>query len=650
MKIRNLRLLAIFGILSLGSISALAWNIQDSLAHQPPDSVATADSVRIFFLPGIGSLLPERDTSGFSASRFLWTDAATAGDLLKLQHGMFLRRLGSAGQPDLLSVGGIDWRGIAILMDGRPMNDLLTGTENLYDLPLEFIDHVELFTGPASFLYSLNGSGATINAVTRQYNTGRPITKVRFSQGPNEHLLTDAFFTQNVLRRMNLMIGIQRQVSDERFFNSAYDSWIVRSRLRYNFSDRFNMSLSDFYRRSVTGMNGGVLFDSTRALGNDPFNEAEAVVGTRLGSQTQTRRDVTLAAIGALLPDTSWTTKASLYYSTSEREYRDSASAGVERWSWTLAGGSLQQILNFKPLSLVLGGQAERRAVTQRSLSLTKTYAAWYGNLAVDIGSVAEPSVFARGESYGEGRSFSYGGSVSLHPLMSLDLGASYARFVRFPSMQETLWGSYQFNSPSLNLLERHTLMELSAAFRLGTVFRSTAVLSKRTVRNALVFTPATSSSLFPIIRVTPEITITQVSGRAEIQWSAFLVAGGLTSTDIKEQASSSSFPRLILTGEITYSGELLNGALQTRLGLRSRFVSRHDGVRFLPSPMVSAENTAAPLQSFSTVDLFGVFNIGDAFINLTWENILDKQYMTVYPYPELGRNVRLSINWIFLD
>jgi outer membrane cobalamin receptor len=65
---------------------------------------------------------------------------------------------------------------------------------------------------------------------------------------------------------------------------------------------------------------------------------------------------------------------------------------------------------------------------------------------------------------------------------------------------------------------------------------------------------------------------------------------------------------------------------------------------------MVYAENAATSITPFSTLDLFGVFKIGDAFVNLTWGNVLDKNYLTVYPYPELGRHIRISINWIFLD
>jgi outer membrane cobalamin receptor len=64
----------------------------------------------------------------------------------------------------------------------------------------------------------------------------------------------------------------------------------------------------------------------------------------------------------------------------------------------------------------------------------------------------------------------------------------------------------------------------------------------------------------------------------------------------------------------------------------------------------VYAESTGRSVKPFSTVDLYGVFNVGDAFITLTWENPLDRRFMTVYPYPAIGRNIKVGINWIFLD
>ncbi len=640
-------------LLLLTVSGASAQTVPDTL-RQAADSLAISDSTRNTFLPGLGSHSGP-DSTSLSVSRFIWTDAVTVADLLSNRPEILFRRLGSAGQPDMGTVGGIDWRGSTFLLDGRPMNDPVTGVEYLYDIPLEFVERLEFFGGSESFYRAANASAAAINIVSRQYNTGRPITKVRFMQGPSEHLLTDALFTQNITRRLNLMFGVQRQVTDGRFLNSAYDSWIVRSRLRYNLSEKLNLSLTDLYRRSVTGFNNGVLVDRTRALGNDPFNEAEAVVSAPQASQTYTRRDVTLNLIATLFPDSTWTTKAAVYYSKADREYDDSAGTRpFDQFSWNFAGATLRQDLRIKPLSILLGAQIESREASfvQLSSDQKRKYAAFFGSLSFNTWNVFEPAGFIRGESYGEGRAFSYGGSIAIRPLEELELRAAYSRFARFPSLQETSWGLYKSSTSEINLLERHVLSELTGALHIGNAFRAAATASRRTITNALLFTPSSSLSSSPLaIEITPQLSVIQFSGSAGLSLWVFDASGTVTFTEMgKRNSPNLLLPKFALTGEVSYRGELLDGALKMHAGARSRYVGRHNGVRFYPSFMVYAENTGRSLTPFSTLDLFGVFKIGDAFINLTWGNLLDKKYFTVYPYPELGRHLRISINWVFLD
>jgi len=157
----------------------------------------------------------------------------------------------------------------------------------------------------------------------------------------------------------------------------------------------------------------------------------------------------------------------------------------------------------------------------------------------------------------------------------------------------------------------------------------------------------------FPDIgaQISPEVMIRQVFGAITLRIWHLEGRGGLTFTESKKGALVTTIhPELIATGELSYRDKFFNDALDARFVLQSRYVSRHQGLRYIPSVTVFAENTGNPIGSFSTVDLFGVFKIGDAFVTLTWQNPLDRQFFTVYGYPTLGRNVRVGLNWIFLD
>ncbi len=625
---------------------------------QVQDSVSVAadttavDSVRIVMIPGIGKTSPGTDTTALFYSRFLWADARTLGDLFRFTPGMFLRELGTPGKPDQLTIHGIDPRGLSFLMDGRPLNNPVTGTINISEVPLEFIDHLEHKSYEESFVIGESGSAGTMNIVSRQYNTGRPITKIRFMQGPGEHLLTDATFTQNIIQGLNVYAGLQRHVSDARFTNSSYDAWSVRTRIRYNASASLNISLTDLYRTSVSGMNNGIDIDSTRRRGLDEFNEAEAVVFSGSASDERTQRDITLSAVALVFPDSVSKTTAHAYLSTADRTYNPSGlpAGRYDRYAYEIHGFAANQIVRLGLLQGRLGAQFERRITGLGQLGVKDfTATAWNADVSMEMRPI-RPSVFARGERVRSASGFSWGAKMEAAFWEHVVFAGGFSSFYRFPTLQELNWTSYRFQATP-NLVESHRKIHFSAEVRTdGAHFSVNG--SRQTVKNALLFKTVTAT-IFPdvFLDVVPEVTIEQVSGTLLLRFWEFEAIGGMTWTEIREGSSiSNAHPRIILTGELAYRKVLFDGALEARFALQSRFTGRHTPAQYFPSTEQYAERIGKSVKPFSTIDLYGVFNVGDAFVNITWENPLDRQFMTVYPYPAMGRNIKVGINWVFLD
>lgn len=625
--------------------------VQDSLSLATPDTTAV-DSVRSVMIPGMGIISPAPDTTGLFYSRFLWSDARTLGDLFRFTPGMFLRELGAPGKPDQLTIHGLDLRGLSFLMDGRPLRNPVTGTINISEIPLEFIDHLEYKSYEESFVNGESGSAGMMNLVSRQYNTGRPITKIRFMQGPSEHLLTDAMFTQNIIQGLNVYAGLQRHVSDDRFTNSSYDAWSVRTRIRYNVSASLNISLTDLYRTSVSGMNNGIDIDSTRRRGLDEFNEAEAVVFSGSASDERTVRDLTLSAVALLFPDSALTTTAHVYLSTTDREYNPSglAAGPYDRYAYEIQGFAANQILLLGPFQGRLGVQLERRIAGLGQLGVRDfTTSAWNADVTMEM-LPFRPSVFARGERVRSTSGFSWGASMEATLRDHITFIGGFSSFYRFPTLQELNWTLYRFQTAP-NLVESHRKIHVGAEVRTDAATVSVNA-SRQTIDNALLFKTLNAATLPDVfLDVVPRVTIEQVSGSLLLRFWDLEAIGGMTWTEIREGSTiSSAHPRIILTGELAYRKVLLDGALEARFALQSRFVGRHTPARYFPGTEQYAENTGKSLKPFSTVDLYGVFNVGDAFVTITWENPLDRQFMTVYPYPAMGRNIKVGINWIFLD
>lgn len=614
-----------------------------------PSDSAAVDTVRNPVIPVVGTLDDTRVPPELQWMGFLRSDVRSTADPLRLLPGILFRDPGGPGLPQQLVVNGVDGRGLAVLLDGRPFRNPVTGTFHLQEIPIEAVDHLDLRM-MGSLAPAPGGTSGMMNVVTRHFNTNRPVTKIRFIQGPYDHLTTDVFYTQNVIRDLNVQIGLFREARDNRFVNSSYDAWGVRSRVRYNISDRLNVSLSDLYRRWTVGMNNGIDEDSTAALGLNRFNDAEAVVLSDAGSELRTRRDMTLSATARLLPDSASVTQVHVYFTTSEREYSDRTgrtSTDYDSYAFEVHGAALHQMMHLGPFHGFAGLQTERRIAGLGPAGVAiSTMSAWYADASLD-GGIVVPSVRARGESNGDAANLSWGAQVRLN-FGTIDLQTGFSEISRHPTFQELHWPLYRFFGER-NLLEQHRRMHVSIDARAGSAsFMLTA--SDRRIENALLFR-AVSTGRFPDVAldVLPSLRIRQVAGSLTWDVLGLQFKGGATWTEAVQ--TGFAHPRWILTGEVAYSADsLLEGALGATIGIQSRFVTRHTAVRYFPSRDIYAEVPGRLLRTFSTLDLFGVFHLGDAFVSLVWENPLGREYMTVYPYPAMGRNIRVGVNWVFLD
>ena len=166
------------------------------------------------------------------------------GDILETFPGGYVRNQEGEGQYHQITFDGSDWRGIAFLSNGRPLNDPATGIYNMYLFTPEYADRVEVVTGPRAFLYGFNAAGGAVNLVTKNYNSNKPFTKLDYSESEFGYAFADGTFSQNISRRVNVTFGFQHQATDGRFTNSQYDGWISA---RKNPHD--DLSLAEPHRR-----------------------------------------------------------------------------------------------------------------------------------------------------------------------------------------------------------------------------------------------------------------------------------------------------------------------------------------------------------------------------------------------------------------
>ena len=594
--------------------------VQDTTSVIQRDSltVEPVDSTRFRFFPGMGSVHRHTDlTSNLHHTQFDWTDAKYLGDLLRNIPGYYLRDIGEAGKLSQLTAFGLAGSGIPILLDGRPINDPYSGTLNLYDIPIESIERIEVLDGVDAILFG--SQGTAINIVTRQYNNNRPVTKLRYMQGPFEHGLTDGLFTQNIARGTNLMLGFQRHVSDGRFTNSAYDSWHIRSRVRYNYSDRLNIALSHFYSSADNGLNGGI--DTTSP---SFFNEVTAVVQNPDASERTSRHDLTLTGIARMLRDTASTTQFSLFYSEVEREYQDTPNNISEATSTSLKGIRISQQFATRWHHTTVGFNSQQTKMSTNIpdiFSVERNQSSLIAKTELKLFNALHPSASARVEhEEGTPGVFRYG------------LGLRY-----IAGDILTLNGEYISYSDS----RQH----INATVRISFTNNSYATLTWFEYTNtftSVFFT--TLSNTRPSPSTLQYVETRGMHGLVSAHMNNLEVVGSGMITE------SRFFPTWIFSGEVAYRDNILKDVMELRTGVRFRYNSAHQGMEFIPQLGRYFENPGSTISQAFTLDLFAVAHLGDAYLTLSWENLLDKEYFSVARYPMPGRTFRFGFNWTFFD
>lgn len=584
------------------------------------------------------------------------------GGILESVPGAFLRDQNSAGQYNEINIRGVDWRGIALTMDGRLLNDPASGIFNLFHFTTEYADRIEVITGPRAFIYGLNSTGGAINVVTRNYNSNRPFTKINYSETGYNYQYSDGTFSQNISQRINLTFGFQHQSTDGKFANSAHEAWNGRVKVRYNFSRDFNVILSEYHTSTQTQLNGGVDFASSGALaGLDPIG---ATMKNRESYEKITRNDADLMLVGTFLGDTSNVSTLSFYYSHSIREYRDEENNfptnGVfvfsdHTTSWM--GARFGQNFDTEWQRFSLGANMELRQI-EGSLNLGRRRntigSAWAKEelLPTDRLNVA---AFGRLDKYLHQTYAGIGADATVNVMDGLSLFAGTAVSRRLPTYEELYWVDSTVSRVTPLHAEKHMQLEIGATLTLPEESFIRASYFHRTVDNAIQILPYATQSIavFPPLAFTnvPRVVTNGVEVKLGMRlWVLYLEGVGNYVIQTSDGLNTGLFPKVWANGGISYWNRLLNDKLELKVGFKGRYRSSHSGAVFNPEVLAFVANKGVPLGQSSLGDFFVMAHIGDAYIHLVWENLTSVEYYSTPYYPVLEREIRLGIAWEFLN
>lgn len=116
------------------------------------------------------------------ASQFKTRDIQNAGDAISRLTSIQVNHQGRLGTFRLAGIRGATSNQTLVLLDGRPVGGVgLSASQDLAEIPVEQIDHIEVVRGGASALYGPNALGGVVNIISKRATySGLPRSNIRF--------------------------------------------------------------------------------------------------------------------------------------------------------------------------------------------------------------------------------------------------------------------------------------------------------------------------------------------------------------------------------------------------------------------------------------------------------------------------------------
>ncbi len=158
----------------------------------------------------------------------------------------------------LLTERGI--RGIAVLLDGLPLNDPTGFAPDLFDVDWSSVERVEVFRGVASAFYGGGSAGGIINITTRDGAAGSATGRASLSLG--DYNFWKPFAEVGGTRgRVNYRMSASLSRGDGYRLHTAFDAYNLYGKFRWTPSARTHVTAvvagTHFYNENAEGLNLG---------------------------------------------------------------------------------------------------------------------------------------------------------------------------------------------------------------------------------------------------------------------------------------------------------------------------------------------------------------------------------------------------------
>ncbi len=285
------------------------------------------------------------NTQVLTPEEFKGWSAQTAGEAARRMTSVQVNSVGSLGSVQTMQIRGASTSQNLLLIDGRPVGGVAFGSsQDLTEIPVEQIDHIEVVRGGASALYGPNAIGGVLNVITRRGpSDGNTETSAGYEYGSYGRAIFRANLGSKTGPVDYFLYGNSQHEKGFRA-NGQADTQNVGANLGFNLFDKARLTVDGSFYEGETGV-PGLSFISPNQFNNDIERRA-----TTPHAKQDTDTKALRTALAVPLPMNSLVT-ARFWGSQRSVIFKDDFSN--TDLSQISKGGSLQAEL---PLGFMVGG------------------------------------------------------------------------------------------------------------------------------------------------------------------------------------------------------------------------------------------------------------------------------------------------------
>ncbi|MFC1658345.1 TonB-dependent receptor [Candidatus Omnitrophota bacterium] len=187
------------------------------------------------------------------------SNAHTIPDVLRAQAGLVVRDYYGNGVKvavDLRGFGETAASNALVLVDGRRINEIDLSGVDWTQIPIETVERIEIARGANSVLYGDNAVGGVINIITKT-GAGKPHLEFESSAGSFD-MNKQRFSVSGAEGRLDYFFNTSRHSTHGYRRNNYYQTNDYSSRLSYELTDDFSLTLSSGYHEADYGVPGAL--------------------------------------------------------------------------------------------------------------------------------------------------------------------------------------------------------------------------------------------------------------------------------------------------------------------------------------------------------------------------------------------------------